>query len=57
MLSPFDVLRKLVLIRKETAGYRIQGAAGEDNAVIQGLVEATLSHFGAPSDLLARAFD
>ena len=43
--------------RKETVHRnRIQGVTGEDNAVIQGLVEAVLPHFGAPSDLLAGAF-
>lgn len=35
----------------------IHGVGLEDNAVIQGLIEARLSHAGAPSDLLAGVFN
>lgn len=43
----------LGLIRKDTE--QTQGVVGEDNAVIQGLVEASLSPNGAASDQLAEA--
>lgn len=46
-------------VRKQTAHRSkiIQGVHTEDDAVIQGLVEARLSHSGAPSDLLAGLFN
>lgn len=43
----------LGLIRKDTE--QTQGVVGEDNAVIQGLVEASLSPNGAAPDQLAEA--